>query len=339
MDRPLLATWVGSYDMTSLFPRGLARLPEGELTPGDVNFGYFREDYEALFEKHRQATADVPWSAFPLMPLPWVEAIAGCRIVHNAGNLWAEPWLDSYDRLDGEWTLEPCLDWLAKLVEFTDWLVSLSGGRFPVAVSLMRGPADILAAMRGAQNSVLDLMDTPLAAARVLDWITGIWVQVAHAQLSRLQPFAGGYGWSVQNLWSEEPGGWFQDDAIAYWSPSLYQAYAVPHESRLSKSVARTGCHLHSAAIFTVDELLKMPELGVIEMNLDVVGKTIPEMIPVFRRILESQRLYVWGSFSEDDLVAMKENLPARGLALQLMSDTPEMVRAMVGQVEEIWLG
>ncbi len=339
VDRPLLATWVGSFEVTRLYPRGLAHLPEGELTPGDINFESFRQDYEVLFEKHLQASVDVPWSAFPLMVLPWVEAIAGCRIVHREGNIWAEPWLDSYDRFEGSRGLEPRMDWLAKLVEFTDWLVALSDGRFPVAVSLMRGPADVLAAVRGAQNSVLDLMDNPRAVVPVLERVTDIWVQVADAQLSHIPPFAGGYGWSVQNLWAEEPGGWFQDDAIAYWSPSLYRTCAVPHESRLSRCMARTGCHLHSTAIFTADELLKMPDLGVIEMNLDVVGKSIPEMIPTFQRILETSRLYVWGNFTVDDLVAMKENLPAKGLALQLMGETPEAVRAMIDHVDRIWQG
>ena len=335
VDRPLLAAWVGSYEMAGLFPGGLAQLREGELTPDDIRFELFRQDYEALFDKHRRAASDVPWSAFPLMVLPWVEAIAGCPIVHRSGNIWAEPWLDGCDR---PWDRHaPRLDWLAKLVEFTEWLVSLAGGRFPVSVSLMRGPTDVLAAMRGAQNSVLDLMDTPEAVTRALSWIADLWVQVARAQLSRIPHFAGGYGWSVQNLWSDEPGVWFQDDALAYWSPSLHRAHAVPCEAKLAGCVAKTGIHLHSAALFAVDELLKVPELGVIEMNLDDVGKSIPEMIPTFQRILETQRLYVWGHFSEDDLVAMKKAFPTRGLALQLMYETPEAVRAMIERVEEIW--
>ena len=335
VDRPLLAAWVGSYEMASLFPRGLAQLREGELNPDDIQFEFFRRDYEALFEKHSQVAADMPWSAFPLMVVPWVEAIAGCPIVHRSGNVWAEPWLGSYERLNERHA--PRLDWLAKLEEFTDWLVSFAGGRFPVAVSLMRGPTDVLAAMRGAQNSVLDLMDSPEAVTHALDWITDLWIRVARAQLSHIPPFAGGYGWSVQNLWSDVPGVWFQDDALAYWSPSLFSAYAVPREMKLAGCVARTGIHLHSVALFAVDGLLKMPELGVVEVNLDDVGETIPEMIPTFRRILESQRLYVWGHFSEDDLLTMRKELPAKELALQLMYETPAAVSAMIRRVEEIW--
>ena len=336
VDRPLLSPWVGSYVAVDLFPLGLARLPEGELRPEAVHCDYFREDFENLWRSHALAATDVPWSAFPLLVLPWAEAVAGCRIIHREGNIWAEPWIDSREALrDADF--RPRADWMAKVVEFTDWLVKWADGRCPVAISLLRGPADLLAAVRGADRSILDLVDEPEIVDRALAALTDLWLTLARAQQARIPPFAGGYGWNIINLWSEEPGGWFQDDAIAFWSPSLHRRHAAPCEARLAAWAPRTGCHLHSAAIFTVDELLRMPHLGVIEMNLDVSGLTIPEMIPAFRRILDSQRLYVWGHFSRADLAAMRENLPTRGLALQLMAETPEEVRAMIREAEEVW--
>ncbi|MHB1132510.1 MAG: hypothetical protein ACYC4L_09010 [Chloroflexota bacterium] len=335
-ERPLLATGIGSFAAVQKFAVGLARLPEGELLPADVRPEDFREDYESLLERHRQAAADVPWSAFPIMPLPWAEAVAGCRIVHSAGNIWSEPVLSDYERMKAE-GLRAHRGWLDKLVEFAEWLVEWSDGRCPVAISLMRGPADLLAALRGAEQSILDLVDRPDDVDLALEAVTTLWVQTAHAQLARLRPYCGGYGWNIQNLWTEEPGGWFQDDAISFWSPTLYRRHALPQEARLSRFLPRTGCHLHSGAIFTVDDLLQLPSLDVIEMNLDLVGLTIPEMLPAFRRILASRRLYVWGHFTREDLRAMRDELPTRGLALQLMAETPAEVQAMVGWTKELW--
>jgi hypothetical protein len=336
-DRPLLATWVGSYQFPDLFPIGLSQLEEGFLDPTDIKFDYFREDYENLYSLHSQATADIPWSAFPLVVFPWAEAIAGCPVIHREGNIWAEHWLDRYETLEDQGGLKPNPAWLEKLVEFTQGLVKLSDNRFPIAVSLLRGPTDLLAAIRGAQESILDLIDDPEPVERLLQSLTDLWIQAASIQQAHIPTFTDGYGWSVQNLWSKEPGGWFQDDAIAFSSPRLYQKYVTPCEEKLSRSMQRTGCHLHSAAIFTVSELLKMPELDVIEMNLDVVGKSIPEMIPAFQRVLDTKRLYVWGNFTTEDLRVMKENLPTRGFALQLMDDNPLAVQAMFDQVKEVW--
>ena len=62
-------------------------------------------------------------------------------------------------------------------------------------------------------------------------------------------------------------------------------------------------------------------------------------MISQFRRILEYKRLMVWGAFQVEDLRAMQEGLPTQGLALQLMAETPEEVRSLIGQAETIWGG
>jgi hypothetical protein len=336
-DRPLLATWVGSYQFPDLFPIGLAGLKQGYLDPADVDFEAFREDYENLFSAHAHAAVDVPWAAFPLALMPWAEAIAGCPIIHRSGNIWAEAWITDYTEFEQRGGLQLDQAWLDKLVGFTEWLVKLADGRFPVAISLLRGPADILAAARGAEESVLDLFHSPEPVGRLLDALTDLWITVARCQQAHIPEFAGGYGWNLQNLWSPRPGGWFQDDALAFWSPKLHRQFAAPCEERLSRSLPVTGCHLHSSAIFMIDELLEMPHLDVIEMNLDIVGMTIPEMIPHFQRVLAQTRLYIWGRFSRHDLEVMRAELPARGLALQLMDETPEAVLEMYRQVQDLW--
>jgi hypothetical protein len=201
----------------------------------------------------------------------------------------------------------------------------------------MRGPADLLAAMRGAQTSIYDLFDHPNQVERTLEALTDIWIEVANAQLAHIPQFAGGHSFSVINLWGRKPGAWFQDDAIAFWSPTFYRQYARGCEEMLSSCMAATGIHLHSPSLFTVDELVKMPDLDVIEVNLDDVGLRIPEMIPRFQQILGRKRLYVWGAFTTQDLRLMREKLPTRGLALQLMAETPDQVEPLISEVESIW--
>ena len=338
VDRPLLASWVGHYEVARHYEQGLSCLPEGKLRPEDIDFEYFRADYERLFELHRRTETDVPWAAFPLMVVPWVEAIAGCPIVQRGGNVWAEPWLDSYDLL-AEAGFQPNLPWLERLVEFADWLVALSAGRFPVAVSLMRGPADLLAAGRGASRSIYDLYDYPAEVERTLQALTDLWIHVAQAQLAHIPTFAGGYCFSVQNLWSRQPGGWFQDDAVAYWSPPFYRQFVRGCEEKLAGSMAATGIHLHPVSLFTVDDLVDMPQLDVIEVNVDDVGPRLPEMISRFQQILQKKRLLILGVFSEQDLHLLKHSLPTTGLALQIKGDNPEVVQATIEMVKAIWPG
>jgi len=335
-ERPLIAGWVGSYQAPELYPCGMAELAEGELLPADLVFDAFVPDYEALYVAHKDLGTDVPWAAFPVMVVPWLEAIAGCPIYHHQGHVWAGPIADAYEQLGRQ---RPMIRemWLDKLLEFTCRLVDLAAGRFPVALSLMRGPADLLAAVRGAEQSIYDLIDRPGDAGRLLALFTDLWIAVANAQRVKLPAFCGGYSLSIQSLWCRKFGGWFQDDAVAFWSPDLYRKHLRQHEARLAQCMPVTGIHLHSAALFTVDDLVQMPGLDVIEINLDDVGLRIPEMIPCFQRVLKRKRLLVWGAFTESDLIAMHNALPARGLALQLIGVTRQRVRDVAVWVKEIW--
>jgi hypothetical protein len=336
VDRPLIAARVGGWTSESHYPAGLASLPAGRLSPGDFRFAAFREDYEMLYALHQGAAADVPWAAFPPFPMPWLEAILGCPIHHRDGALWAEHPLKSYDQLPeaGAALSSP---WLGKLLEFTERLAALAEGRFPVALALMRGPADLLSALRGPERMVLDLFDHPAELDAALARLTDIWMAVAQAQWARIPAFEGGYGFSVINLWSRQPGGWFQDDALALWSPHHYRRHLRPCEEKLSRSMAVTGMHLHPSPLFSVDDLLDMPDLDVIEINLDVNGPGVPDLLPHLRRIVERKNLALWGEFTADDYQALRAHLPARGLILQVMGATPGQVRASIDALKRAW--
>jgi hypothetical protein len=336
MDRPLLSAWVGTWSITDHYPHAIASLPNGELRPDDLDFEKFRPDYENLFASHQGTGADTPWAAFPLMLVPWVEAIISCPIHHRDGNIWATPWLNTYERPE-EIELKANNPWLERLLEFTDWLVKLSDGRFPISTSLMRGPLDLLVALRGAERTVLDIFDYPQELDEILHRLTDIWVEVAHAQLARIPAFERGYNFGQINLWTRKPCGWFQDDAVAIWSPKYYRRHLRSYEERLSRCMEVTGIHLHPGPLFVIEDLLTMPDLDVIEINLDDNGPRVPDLIPHFKQVLEKKNLIIWGDFSREDLLIMRENLPTRGLALQIMADTAEKVRAQSNNVRRIW--
>jgi hypothetical protein len=322
-DRPLIATRVGS-------------LANGRLTPADFRFEAFRPDYEMVYAQHSAAGADVPWAAFPPFPMPWLEAIAGCPVYHQDGTIWAGHWLDDYDRLS-EIDLSRANPWLDKLLEFTRELVTLSGGRFPVALALMRGPADLLSALRGPERMVLDLFDYPAYLDEALQRLTDMWIVVAEAQRAIIPAFEGGYAFSVINLWGREPCGWFQDDAMALWSPHHYRRHLRICQERLSRSMLITGIHLHPSPLFMIDDLLDIPRLDVIEINLDVNGPGVEELLPHLARIIERKHLALWGEFTADDYRLLHDHLPACGLLLQVMGASVEQVRASIKTLKRLW--
>jgi hypothetical protein len=337
VDRPLISFWIGTFSIPDLYPISMSRLPDGQLTPDDIDFNLFEEDYISLFEKNLGSCSDAPWGAFPLMTIPWVEAILGCPIIKKGNNIWAEP-------QDGELIqlLSMPFDlvenpWLDRLLDFIHWLVALSSDRFPVTASLMRGPSDLLSAMRTPSQMCLDLIDFPDIVAQILERLTGLWIQVANKQLENIPPYEDGYCFGQIFLWGHKKGAWFQDDAVALLSPKHYRQFLLPCEREIAAALPSSGIHLHPGSLYVVDDLVGIPDLDVIEINYESYGVTLEKMMPYLVKVTENKRLVLWGDFNVDDLAFLKNHLSPKNLCLQMNMADAETAKKMMDTVNEIW--
>ncbi|NIN97371.1 MAG: hypothetical protein GTN93_19880 [Anaerolineae bacterium] len=333
-DRPLIAMYVGNWVPGLSYPSGTARMPEDVITPESVPIKEFLADYERLYQVHLDAGGDIPWVAVPYWGIPWLEAILGCQIQHSAGTAWSEPWMKGYEALD---TLSVSADnaWLKKLLEFTEALVDLSNRRFPVGQTLMRGISDLVAALRGHTQSILDLYDHPEELDVLIERLTSIWMQVARAHMELIPPFQGGSVLGVVwPVWAPDTAGWTQEDAAALWSPTFFRQYLLPKVRELTSMFEFGGVHLHSPFLYPVEQYLTVDSVRVIEINKDVRGPTLPELAPTIREIQEAGKpVLVWGEFDDADLEFVCQELDPRGLCLQMIARSVEHAHHILGRL------
>jgi hypothetical protein len=58
----------------------------------------------------------------------------------------------------------------------------------------------------------------------------------------------------------------------------------------------------------------------VIEINKDVGGPTVKQMLDQYRKVLEKKRcLLIWGELSEDEVLCVLENLPLDGVYFNIL--------------------
>ena len=120
----------------------------------------FLEDCERLYQFHRECDPDYLFvgSAFP--HFPWMEAIVGCPVVFSGAAFFAEPYVDDWQGWRAP--VKPLeTPWGQKLLELLQAVAEHARGTYPVGATLMRGPSDMLAAMRGPSRFPLDLFDCP----------------------------------------------------------------------------------------------------------------------------------------------------------------------------------
>lgn len=334
VERPLLACTWGSYFPLEMFPAGAASLPQGYLQPDMIRVEAFLPDYERYYRFHQEAADDVPWVAAPFLGIPWTEAILGCPVAASSETIWSEPYVQDWDQV-ADLAFSPDNPWVQKLREFMTVLGEYSGGRFPVGTTLMRGPSDMLAALRGHTNLALDLYDCPDKVARAAELVTDIFIHAMKAQLELATGFGGGYcSGYIFRLWAPQKCAWNQSDTAAFLSPRFYRQLILPHDQRIAQSVDYCFFHLHPPALYAADALVDVPEVSVIEVNVDYGGPTATDMIPTFAKIQQRKPLVIWGRLREEDLENILTNLSPRGLCLAPIVDSVEEAKAIKRRLE-----
>ena len=325
VDRPMIGL-LWEPDIPPL-PEMVERVGVGsDLTPEDIEPELFLPHIERWHRRESELPGDVIQPYTPAFGTPWVEAIAGCRVVVNPGSLWAERSLESYEDRPPI-RFDPENPWLVKLVELTRAMVEHSNGRFPIALPQMRGPLDTLGALRGADQLCLDLIEAPDAVRQALAELTDLWIAIADTVLAVIPEFWGGYSTRMK-MWAPGEAITPQNDISTLLSPQAYRDFALPWDEKIVEHFPYHSFHMHSTEHHQIDNLLTLEKLTAIQLTIEqeVGGPPLDVMLDAARRVLARKPLLL---VPLDIPTAEKclEVLPARGLCLMVGISTPEIDR------------
>ncbi len=328
VDRPLVGftfkTW---FPMREYRPslsweeKGVEYLSLDMIDPNE-----FADDEECILKEGELTGDDIFRGAAPSHVVPWLEAMLGCPMRILPGSILAverELPLAHLEtiRLNSE---DP---WYRKYMEFADVLVKRSAGRYPVGHGMLAGPADLAGSLRGHTQSIVDLLESPEQAGRALRRMAEIFCEITDAIWARLPRFCGGYFDAQYMLWSPGPMIRMQEDATALYSPTMYRRYLQPIDRDIARRYPNCFMHLHSTSMFILDLILQIEELGCLEINNDIAGPPLEEMLPYFRMVQQAGRsLVIRGSFSPDELKFLADSLDPRGLYFFIMVQSMEEI-------------
>lgn len=313
--RPLFGFFKGSEYPLTRYPFSQT-LPEGcALQPDDFNVAAFVDNAEQLFLEHEACGGDFIYSASAFWGIPWLEAALGCPLFadHSTGSIYSEP--PPYISADSIPSFNRNNPWMRLMVDMLSALAERSAGRFPLATTRMRGVADLLSALYGADAFVFALFDTPDEVMQVCRCVTDHFIQCGALQLKHIPDFHGGMGSFYYYMWAPKGTVWHQEDAAALLSPDLYTQFIEPFDRQIVSAFPHVVMHQHSTGFVPTEKYIDMG-MSVLELHIDSGGPSACDLYERHLAILEKCPLLIWGEIPKEDLDWIFNKLPAQGLAI-----------------------
>jgi hypothetical protein len=322
VDRPLVGFQIGTYFFADRFESARRlMIPGRELHPTDIVVEEFLPDYERLYQQIERLEQDAFWTACPFTSIPWMEGILGCKIKALESSFTSIPYLPDVHNTKVLPGIEENA-WLEKFVEFTEKLVQMARGRFPTGQPIMRGPSDMMGALRGQRDFVLDFYDHPEETRALLNTVTERFLQVMEQYHAELKAFKGGYSMGVFDLWAPDRCIWAQEDLSTLLNPNIYSQYLAKLDETICAKYPYNAFHIHASSFFILDDLLQIESIMAIELTKDIGGTSIEKMVPQFRKILRDKRLIIWGDLDFEDIDIILRKLPYEGLYLHIVTES-----------------
>ena len=290
--------------------------PLEDIPPVPAPEGVLCERYTALsvpfrvYVGHRSAAATeyfgeaVP-TASPCLGPNCLSLYLGSEGVEQPGTVWFEPCIDTPETATFEANPENP-GWLFQQRLIRE-LVTTGNGKFLVEFPDLIEGLDTLAAMRGTQELLMDLIERSDWVHRSLKQLTALYHEYYDAVYELIRDETGG-----SHFWVWAPGkcAKFQCDFSAMISSDMFGEFMVPVLADLTAYIPYSLYHWDGpGALQHHDHLLSLPDLDMLQWTPGAGAAPVddPEWWPYYHKTIEAgKKIYLGGCRSIDHLKAMK---------------------------------
>ncbi len=310
-NRPL----IGVYDERVFLPINFLRqtFPNPTVTPEDVTEDRVMTEYEYTFQNRSVSCDDFMAFSAPWRGIPWLEACCGCPVRYSDGSLAPGHIVEAPENFAALPIPAPN-PWFDCMRHETERLQAQQPADCWISPSILRGPSDILAAMRGMKDFYLDLHDNPQAVADAAVRVNALLIRALDMHYQSIQPKMGGYG-HIFGYWAPGKTIVLQEDVMGMCSPGTYRDFFMPGNAEVVRHLGECVMfHLHSTGYKHYKHVLNIPGIAGLEFVLESIGPTALDLVPVFREILEKSRLMLHVGSGFELLPQVLAQLPKEGL-------------------------
>jgi len=254
----------------------------------------------------------------------------GCRGIERPGTVWCEPFIDrpenarfTFDRDNAYWNFS---------LRLGREQLQLGSGKLLVAFPDLIEGLDTLAAMRGTERLLLDILERPEWVHKCLRRITDRYFHHYDILYDMFRDEVGG---SVFWAWAPGRMAKFQCDFSAMISPDMFREFMVPILTEMCERVSYCMYHWDGpGALLHHDHLLSIPGLTMLQWTPGA-GKEPTwhsRWWGIYHTTIEAGKKVLIGCSSVDDLKALKREF-RKGLKqfmINMSVESPEQAEEVL---------
>ena len=201
----------------------------------------------------------------------------------------------------------------------------------PIASPFLRGPADIIAALIGADRLCYEIIDNPQEVLRLVEFCAQAWIRVSRQLISQIPIWRGGYVLGARWIYTPGPCTYSSEDFTGLISSKVYRNIFLAGNRSIAAQFPYGFMHRHSPSLHHLEALLELKPGWAIEVTMDPNGPKVAEILPVLIRIQQAGRpLIVFGLNDPDEVGRLVASLSPRGLCVTLQADTEDQAKQLI---------
>ena len=220
-------------------------------------YRYFCETHEFLAESFPNLSIDFgPGS---------LAAYLGCDITFGPSTVWFEPFVEDWSK-HGKLEFDPDNKWFKKHIELFKSVNELVAGDFYIGIPDIIENIDILSSMRGAQNTVFDMMDEPEEIKKRIGEIDDIYFEYYDRFYNIVKDENDGSCYTVFQIWGPGRTAKLQCDFSAMMSPNQFREFIQDSLRQQARQLDSVLYHLDGPdAIKHLDAILEIEEIDALQ--------------------------------------------------------------------------
>lgn len=215
-------------------------------------------------------------------------AYLGSDIGFKADTVWFKKCLDGWDGVP-KLTFDPENKWFKKHLQLAKDCRALAKDDFYVDMPDLMENIDVLASLRGAQDTLFDLLDEPEKVGQRIQEVTDVYYDYYDRFYDVIKDKDGGNAYTVFQIWGPGRTVKLQCDFSAMMAPEDFRKYIQPSLRTQSENVDHVLYHLDGpAAIKHMDALMEIEGIDALQWTSGDAGPdgTLPDWDVIYDKAI-----------------------------------------------------